>query len=298
MEINLQGVSIAILGGDKREIELIKVLIKLGAKLKVVGNPTPGEKLNLEIVDSLQEAVLGAQVIIAPMTGTDETSKIKATFSPQPLILTEEVVSRIPPKTPFLIGLARDSLKKLAKKYKIKLIEMAELDEIAILNAIPTAEGAIQIAMESLPITIHGTRTLVLGFGRVGITLARMLHGIGAKTIVVSRKPGELARAKEMGLEQISLESLGEKIADAQLIFNTVPSVVLTGEVLKNANLEALIIDLASPPGGTDFAAAKDLGLQVILAPGLPGKVAPKTAGQILGDIVPKIIRSNLKLKK
>ena len=298
MKLNLQGINIAVLGGDKREVEMIKALIALGAVVKVVGNPVPGQDLDVQVVSNLQEAILGTQVIIAPMTGTDDAGKIKSTFVSQPLIISEEILSQIPPRTLFFIGLAKEDLKKLAKKYKIKLFEMATMDEIAILNAIPTAEGAIQIAMEKLPITIHGSKIIILGFGRVGMTLSRMLHGIGAKTTAVAQKIGELARAKEMGLEVLALAELQQGIAEAQIIFNTIPAKILTREVLRNANPEVLIIDLASQPGGTDFVAAEELGLQAMLAPGLPGKVAPKTAGQILGDIIPQVIRTNLKLKK
>jgi len=297
MDFNLQGINIAVLGGDKREVELIKHLIKLGAKVKVIGNPSPEENLPLEIVGSLREVFVNVQAVIAPMTGTDDNGKIKSTFTEQPLTLSKECISQIPPRTPFLIGIAKDYLKELAKQHRIQLFEINSMNEFAILNAVPTAEGAIQIAMEQLPITIHGAKSLLLGLGRVGMTLARMLDGIGAKVTVVSRSLEELARAKEMGLDTILLDYLEQEIQSYQIIFNTIPALVLTKEVLRKVNCEALIIDVASSPGGTDFAAAKELGLQAILALGLPGKVAPKTAGQILGEVIPKIIKSNLKSK-
>jgi len=298
MELNLlQGIKLAVLGGDKREVEMMKNLLALGAKVKVLGNP--GAELGVEIVDNLADAITEAQVIIAPMTGTDETGKIKSTFVSFPLMLfSEELFAAISPGTLFFIGVAKEQLKKLAGKYQVKLLEMATSDEIAILNAIPTAEGAIQIAMEKLPITIHGSRVIILGFGRVGMTLARMLNGIGAKTIAVSRQLAELARAKEMSLEILDLKDLEQKIGEAQIIYNTIPALVLTKELLRKAQPEVLIIDLASQPGGTDFATAEKLGLQALLASGLPGKVAPKTAGRILGEMIPQLIKANLQASK
>jgi len=77
----------------------------------------------------------------------------------------------------------------------IQLIETANLDELAILNSIPSAEGAIQMAMDATKITIHGSASFVLGLGRFGTTLARMLHGIGAQVTGVARKPSDLARS-------------------------------------------------------------------------------------------------------
>jgi len=285
----------AVLGGDKREIEMIRILLSLGANLKIIGNPDLPDHSSWQIVNSLPEAVENVQVVLAPMTGTDKSGKIKSSFVKEPLILDEDAIKQMTPGTLFFIGLAQESLKRLAEKYQVELIEMAKINEIAILNAVPTAEGAIQLAMEKLPITIHGCEALVAGLGRVGLALARMLHGIGAKVTVVSREIAELARAKEMGLQTLSLEQLGQYVEQYQVIFNTVPALIFDRNILQKAHSEVLIIDLASSPGGTDFPAAEELGLQAMLALGLPGKVAPKTAGKILGEIIPQVIKANLK---
>ena len=74
-------------------------------------------------------------------------------------------------------------------------------------------------------------------------------------------------------------------MADINFIFNTVPALVLTKDILAKAQKNVLIYDIASAPGGTDFAAARALGLQAALLPGLPGKVAPLTVGRQLAEI-------------
>src|SRR5690606_38022728 len=152
------------------------------------------------------------------------------------------------------------------------------LDEVAVLNSIPTAEGAIQRAMEELPVTLHGNRTLVVGFGRCGLTLARMLHGIGSKVTVAARGEGQRARAYEMGIETVPLHALEEVVGEAVAVFNTVPARVLTRRVLQRMSPEVVVIDVASAPGGTDFDAAEELGIKAFLDLGIPGRVAPKTA--------------------
>ena len=75
-------------------------------------------------------------------------------------------------------------------------------------------------------------------------------------------------------------------LGEADVIFNTIPVPVLTGAVLDKVPPGALIIDLASAPGGVDFQRAANIGVKAILAPGLPGKVAPKTAGRILAKVI------------
>ncbi|MCL4424899.1 MAG: dipicolinic acid synthetase subunit A, partial [Firmicutes bacterium] len=168
----------------------------------------------------------------------------------------------------------------------VRVIPYRERDDFAILNSIPSAEGALQVAMENLPVTLHGSTALVLGLGRTGLTLARMLCGLGARTVVVARNPAQLARAAEMGCCPVPLRNLGAVIREGTVVFNTIPALVLNREVLGKAQPELLIIDLASAPGGTDFAGAGELGLKTIWALGLPGKVAPRTAGRAIFQVV------------
>lgn len=295
----LKGRRIALLGGDRRELELARVLIQLGARVKVVGFPPSLPELVGAIqVKTAAEALADAEVVVAPMSNTDQEGRIKVVLDPNCEIhLTDELFSVLPPGTPFFIGAAKPCVRELAARHQLCLIETAEIDEIAVLNSIPTAEGAIQIAMEELPITIHGSRSVVLGFGRCGMTLARMLAGIGAQTTVVARNPVQLARAREMGLRTATFDELAETVKEAEIIFNTVPAVVLTRDILVLLDRDVLIVDIASAPGGVDYAAARELGIDAILAPGLPGKVAPKTAGQILAQCLPALIAELLQNK-
>lgn len=290
MSAVLTGIMVAVLGGDDRELVLIPELVRLGADVRVVGYPPREEIKGALLAESVGEAVSGVDAIILPMPGTDDQGVIRAIYTPKKLVLTEEIVAAIPPSVPIFIGVAKPFLRGLAKKYGLKLFEIAEMDEIAILNSIPTAEGAIQIAMQELPITIHGSETMVLGFGRVGQTLARMLAALGANVSIVARKPADLARGYEMGYRCLTYDQVAECVAATDVIFNTVPAMVLHEGILKNITRNTLIIDLATQPGGTDFQAAERLGVKAILAPGLPGKVAPVTAGRILARVLPRLI--------
>ena len=150
------------------------------------------------------------------------------------------------------------------------------------------------MAMEATTITIHGSESMVLGLGRCGWTLARMLQGIGAHVTGVARKPSDLARAVEMGLDAVHFSDLEDKIGRAEIIFNTVPHLILDAEMLEKVARDAVIVDLASIPGGTDFEYAQMLGIKALLAPGLPGIVAPKTASRILAQIYPQLILRHL----
>lgn len=65
---------------------------------------------------------------------------------------------------------------------------------------------------------------------------------------------------------------------------------ILDQEHLLALSDHALIIDLASNPGGVDFDAASAMGRRVIHALSLPGKVAPITAGDMIKDTICNIL--------
>lgn len=290
MGLDLRGIKIAIIGGDRRDIYLMQELIKLGAAVTAVGfSPCP-ELSQVRLVDKLETAFNKAQVLVFPMGGTDLEGNIKTLDQDFILRLSPEIAAAIPEGVLMIIGFARDFVKEWAQKYRWKMIEIAEMDMVAIMNSIPSAEGVLQIAMEKLPITIHDSSSFVLGFGRLGKTLARMLKGIGANTTVVARKRADLSRIFEMGYRPLHCSEMHQLISEADVIFNTVPVLILDEKLLSLLRKDTLILDIASAPGGTDFTAAKRLGLNAILAPSLPGIAAPKTSGKILAQVIPQLI--------
>jgi dipicolinate synthase subunit A len=289
MQPNLRGVKVAVMGGDARELIVVEELASLGACVIVLGLPVKSRPGTVVIQDP-EEGLSEIQALVLPLPGIDEKGFLYSPLAERPLTLTGGWLARIPPNIPVFVGLAKPTLVQIASQKNLRLIELMKLNEVAILNSIPTAEGALQMAMEMLPITIHGCTALVLGFGRTGATLSRLLGAMGARTMVAARRPEYLARITEMNLIPIPFHELDEALDDADLIFNTVPVQVLSEKMLRKVAPETVIIDLASAPGGTDFRAAKVLGINAVLAPGLPGKVAPKTAGLILARVITRLL--------
>lgn len=294
MSAGLKGIRLAVIGGDDRELYLIPELLKLGAYIVGVGFEKAAPIQGMDYESSVIEAVKKVDVLLFPMYGTDERGSIKAKYSNSPIVLNKEVLQAIPIHVPLLIGFARTALKSAADMLGIRIIETAFLDEICILNSIPSAEGAIQMAMESSVITIHGSQSFVLGLGRNGLTIARTLKGMGAQVTGVARKPADLARATEMGIKAVHFSDLEDEIGRAEFIFNTVPQPILDKVMLERVSKDAVIIDIASIPGGTDFEYAELLGIKAMLAPGLPGIVAPKSSGKILAQVYPQLILRHL----
>ncbi len=290
----LANASVAVLGGDLRQLAVAEAIARLGARVRTYGLSGPPAGCGVSPAPSLREALQGASVVVLPISGADPAGCV-ASQPGQPILrLDDGFWGNLAPGTLILAGSLPAQAKRAAAAAGHRVVEYAENDEIAILNAIPTAEGALQLAMEALPITIHGSCTFVLGLGRVGLTVARLFKAVGAETWVAANRPALRARAHEMGCRPVTFAELPGEIGRADLIINTVPALVVTGQLLALTKPSVYLIDLASAPGGVDFQAAENLGRRAILALGLPGKVAPESAGRIIASTLPAIIAQEL----
>lgn len=140
--------------------------------------------------------------------------------------------------------------------------------------------------MANSQITLHGSKSIVLGFGRCGKVLAHMLKGIGTDVSVAARSVADLAYIESYGYKALHLSNISKEIGIYDFVFNTIPTMILDEKKLDKINKKCLIIELASKPGGVDLDVAKKLGINVIDAQSLPGKVAPETAAKIIYDTI------------
>ncbi|MVO99104.1 dipicolinate synthase subunit DpsA [Paenibacillus lutrae] len=287
----LTGAEIIIIGGDARQLEVVQKLVELDASVTLIGfdnlqKPFTGAAMGILTSEVLQ----CADALVLPVIGTDDQGRVESVFSSSEMVLTGELLSALPKHAVIYTGMAKPYLKDLCDSQSLRLVELLQRDDIAIYNSIPTAEGALMIAIQNTDITIHGSQSMVLGFGRTGFTMARSLQGLGAKVKVGVRKPEHFARALEMGFTPFYTRDLYQEVGNIDLLFNTIPTMIVTAQIITNIPHRAVIIDLASKPGGTDFRFAEKRGIKAMLAPGLPGIVAPKTAGRILANTLSQLM--------
>lgn len=289
----IQQIAIAVIGGDSRQIMVAEALAKLGAKVNIYGHQPDRFSGEIQGHAELAGACHDVNAVILPISGINDQGLVRGD-APGQMIAIGPLMTALPEATIIMTGSFSARWREVAVRRGYLVYEYAEADEIAILNSIPTAEGAVQLAMEHMPITIHHSRVAVMGFGRVGQTVARLFNALGAKVTVAARRREVLARAWEMGLATHCLEAGSVFPSDWDLVINTIPALVIGREFLARLPSESVVLDLASPPGGTDFEAAAELNIKAILAPGLPGKVAPKTAGALLATAIPEILEKLL----
>lgn len=153
-------------------------------------------------------------------------------------------------------------------------------------TSIPTAEGAIKLAIEKTEFTLHDSCVMVIGYGRIGKVLCKMLHGIGANVCPVVKEEKDAALARSYGYEPILFRNMNKNLTKMDVIFNTVPQILLDKKNIKHVRKDCLIIDLASVPHGVDYTAAKSAGVNVVYAGSLPGIVAPRTAALYIKETI------------
>lgn len=153
-------------------------------------------------------------------------------------------------------------------------------------NALPTCEGAIQLAMEETPHTIQGSKCLIIGNGRLGSLLAHKLQALGAHVTVSARNARDFAKIATAGLPSLDTRKLAGHLSGFDLIFNTVPAPVLGAAELSELTPPCLVMDLASLPGGVEAGAPVVSGCRIMHALSLPGKVAPLSAARAVRDTV------------
>lgn len=278
-----------ILGGDERSVYLAYSLLKDGKDVKLFGFDAIKDELKVKEATSLEDAIKDADVIVGPLPFSIDGTTVNSIFSSVTINIID-VFEEINQGQILMIGKGDKSILDLGKKKDVHTEDYFSREEMQILNAIPTAEGAIQVAMEEQLTTIHGSNALILGFGRIGKVLAKMVHGIGANTFVVARKQHDIAWIKTLGYTPILFKDIAKYLCDMDIVFNTVPSLVLDEVLLKVLKEDSLVIDLASKPGGVDFEKAKELGVKVKWELGVPGKVAPITAAEVVKETIYNII--------
>lgn len=271
---------IALCGGDARLLSAAALFAKNGYTC-TVWKCAPGDCGGATRCHELRQAVDGVDAVILPVPAFTSAGRLTCTSDERTGIDAQTLFAAMPPETKIYAGKVSELIRRIAGEYHLPLWDYAEQEEFSILNAVPTAEAAIQIVMNRLPVTIAGSRFIVIGYGRVGRALAQRLLALQGKVTVAARSKAARAAAESDGCNTISVVEYLSAPLPALVCFNTVPAPIIHDECAAGADCR-LFIDLASAPGGFREEARSILGDQLITALSLPGKYSHETAGEII----------------
>jgi len=283
----MKSCNFAVIGGDMRQLKLAELLAKDGKKVQTfaIDHAQPEGVIK----ETLEAATAQANCVILPLPISRDGQHLNTPLS-NTVLTIEETLSAMNPTQIICGGQLDTATLAKASSLGLTLLDYYAREEFVIANAVATAEGAIQAAMEATPMMLSGTRALVFGFGRIGKVLAHRLQGLGVRVSVTAGSHADLAWITAYGYQGIAMQELDLHLAEPHMLFNTIPKLVLDAKHLRLVDSHALLIDLSSKPGGIDHAAAEALGLKCIWALGLPGKVAPLSAASILHDTIYNIL--------
>jgi dipicolinate synthase subunit A len=287
----LKGWTVAVIGGDLRMLEHMRQARAAGAKVQHYGGvPGSDEAAGVPASASLAEAVKGARIISCPIPGVGTDDALYCGFTQEKLWTTTEVLRGAAAGAMLFSGRITAKMSEWAKGTPVKMIAYGEDDPLAILHAVPTAEGAVKVAIENTEETLLGLNVLCIGLGRVGISVVQAFEGMKAHVTLAARNASQLARAWAMNTQPVALKDLAGRIGEFPLIVSSASGPVLDRTLLAKTAKDVVIIDLCSPPGSVDFEAAKALGRKVIWARAQAG-TAPRRAGYNEWQVVMRIVR-------
>ena len=276
-----------VIGGDLRIVKLVNMLadkniiytygLEKSRELDSNDNIIKCNKINEEVIQK-------NNVIIGPTPFSKDGINIYAPYANDEIKINDIV--RKCNKKHLIAGSVKEDILKTAEENNVSITDIIKNEKLAILNCISTAEGAIEVAIKETDRVIHGNNVLILGFGRVAKVLSKKLQGLSCNVTCAVRKKEAFAWTEAYGYNSVDINELGKNLSKYDIIFNTVPNVILTRKRLEYVNKECLIIELASMPGGIDRKAAKEKTIKVVEALALPGKVAPTTTAEFMKDVI------------
>ena len=278
---------ISVLGGDLRSINLINLLAKdfdivYTYGLEKAENLKKSEKVVL--CEDLNDLVYNTDILIAPIPFSKNNIDVYMPFSDSKITI-QEIIAKMKSKK-IIAGSIKNDVIKMAKDNFIDIIDIMKNESLAILNTIATAEGTIELIISNTDKILQGQKILVLGFGRVGKTLANKLKLLNCDVTCATVNDDESAWIRAYGYIAKNLNDIDEDYMKFDVIINTIPSLILKKEKIIFFREDVLLIDLASEPGGVDKEYVKERDIRYIHALALPGKAAPYTSAEFIKEAI------------
>jgi len=280
---------IGVIGGDKRQYHICRLLAEMGMKVISIGVEMEGAVFeNVTNASSLKDVMEQCSLIIGPIPFSRDGVYI--TSGTYPDLEIYELNALIHSNHIITGGNINQKIIDNVVEQKGKYFDFMKDDEIAVKNAIATAEGTIAEAIRLSERNLFQSNCLVLGYGRCAKALALRLKAFGAKVTIAARSEEQRIQAEKDSMNSIHIDDIEDILSEVDFIFNTIPAMILTCPLISICKDHAIIIDIASKPGGTDFEQCKKRGIKSVLALGLPGKYSPRTSAEILVDSISHLL--------
>ena len=182
-------------------------------------------------------------------------------------------------------GLPEPAWRESVERKGVKLYDYYKNEALLYANAAATAEGALFEIIGATDTTVCGSSFLITGYGRIASALAPRLRALGGKVTVAARAEKDRIRAESDGCKAVPLYSMEGELPQCDVLINTVPAPILEEKHLLCLKREALMLELASVPCAEEET-VEQYGLRCLKAPGLPGRLSPRSAGKAIARAI------------
>lgn len=158
-------------------------------------------------------------------------------------------------------------------------------------NSRLTAQGTLRIILENTDRDIYSMKAAVLGYGRCGKAICKVLQSNGADVVSVSRSHYSTTVAENEKLSTMRFEEFFGNIQNFDVIVNTVPYNIIGKAAAERLTKKNLYIEIASKPYGFNINETDKYNFRYILAESLPGRFTPASAGENIADTVIEMIK-------
>lgn len=270
----------AVIGGDDRSVRLSELLWRDGHRVCTYALDRAEMRDEIVKAQCVQGCVYGADCIVLP-TPAEKGGFLNAPYAAQN-VRAEELVSAMWQGQRLFGGALGDGLCLAALRQGIVVEDLMRRQDFAVGNAAITAEGALGEMMAMSDRTLWRSSVLVCGWGRVAKLLTARLLAHDARVTVAARQAEARAMAAALGARSCTFGELESVMGEFEFIVNTVPARVIDDATLCMVKEGAVLLELASAPGGFDRKLAENIGLRSAAAPGLPGRCAPQSAAEVM----------------
>ncbi len=286
-----------MLGGDLRQLAVAKKLALSYDNINIWGVKlgAPCEVESVKFYTDIDEALSGANVVILPLPSSTDGVTLNCPLydgGDRPKLIS--LARALPTGCTVIGGRIPEAFLRVTEERGIKVSDYFESEDFQIKNAYTTAEAALSIAMNTLDRNIRGARIAITGYGRIAKHLCSLLLSMGAEVTVAARRASDISWAQSYGCRTVRISEKSDWVSELKqgydVIYNTVPYWLFDRDFLSEVDKRTFIVDLASAPGGVDICAARELGANVSWATSLPGKYAPRSAGELIAECIHNII--------
>ena len=261
--------SVLIAGGDRRQLALARLMKDKGYHVSLTG---------FDMLGYEDEPPESPEIVLLPVPYRvpDGFNAPFAKIRPS----LEDLVRRYPRGVWFL-GCC-DAAAREAFGGQIRYVDLMNNEAYQTKNALLTAQAAVCAFHQSSDTALCDLHCLVTGYGRIARFLSRLLAAHGAWVTVAARRESDQVLAEAERMNAVHLREMAKVLPETDAIFNTVPSHIFDEEALLRIRPDAVYMELASSPYGADIELAKEMGIDVQMEQGLPGRYFPVSAAKTI----------------